>query len=159
RQCCGYVFCPWEAAGGCVLRQKHWALRYREVRLGSTVCVTSTPRAALEPARHVPVAPSGRHAAAGGPLVAGRAFVRRRLGAGGRADMVPRRTAGGPLADVRVVVTDAETQLGLHVIRALGRAGCNITAIAVDTPRVLGFSSRHAHQRCRLSHPEELWTA
>ena len=66
----------------------------------------------------------------------------------------------GPLAGVRVVVTDAETQKGLYVIRALGRAGCTITAVAVDTPRaVLGFSSRHTRQRCRLSGPEELWTA
>jgi predicted ATP-grasp superfamily ATP-dependent carboligase len=57
-------------------------------------------------------------------------------------------------------VTDAETRLGLYVIRALGRAGCTITAVAVDTPRAaLGFSSRHTRQHCRLSGPGELWTA
>jgi NAD(P)-dependent dehydrogenase (short-subunit alcohol dehydrogenase family) len=71
-----------------------------------------------------------------------------------------RRRPAGSLAGVRVVVTDAETQLGLYVIRALGRAGCTITAVGVNTPRgVLGFSSRHTRQRCRISGPEELWTA
>lgn len=51
----------------------------------------------------------------------------------------------------RVIVTDAESRLGLYVIRALGRAGCNVTAVAnqPDGP-VIGFSSRHTASIHRL---------
>lgn len=48
------------------------------------------------------------------------------------------------LQGVRVLVTDAETRLGLYIIRALGRAGCIVTALAhepVGSP-VIGFASK-----------------
>ena len=56
----------------------------------------------------------------------------------------------GPIAP-RVIVTDAESRLGLYVIRALGRAGCRITAIANQAQGpVIGFRSRYAQNTYRL---------
>lgn len=56
-----------------------------------------------------------------------------------------------PLAGVRAIVTDAQTRLGLYVIRALGRAGCRVTAVSgSETESVIGFSSRYVHRRHRL---------
>ena len=48
------------------------------------------------------------------------------------------------LQGVRVLVTDAETRLGLYVIRALGRAGCRVTAISSEPvgSNVIGFASK-----------------
>ena len=61
------------------------------------------------------------------------------------------RDSRKPLAGVRVIVTDAQSRLGLHVIRALGRAGCRVTAVASsDAKAVVGFSSRYATERVRL---------
>ena len=55
------------------------------------------------------------------------------------------------MTGVRVLVTDAETTLGLYVIRALGRAGCKVTALAWhESKNVIGFSSRFAHRKERL---------
>ena len=55
------------------------------------------------------------------------------------------------LGGVRVLVTDAETRLGLYVVRALSRAGCRVTALAANsTGPVISFSSRHAHRKERL---------
>ncbi len=55
------------------------------------------------------------------------------------------------LKGVRVIVTDAETRLGLYVIRALGRAGCRVTALSSKqaSKRVIGFSSRFVSE-CHL---------
>ena len=65
----------------------------------------------------------------------------------------PARSSGKtlPLSGVRAIVTDAETRLGLHVIRSLGRAGCRVTALANQASGpVIGFSSRYAAERIRL---------
>ncbi len=59
--------------------------------------------------------------------------------------------SGGDLSGVRAIVTDAETRLGLYVIRALGRAGCRVTALTRNqTGSVIGFSSRYAAEHHRL---------
>jgi len=56
-----------------------------------------------------------------------------------------------PLSGVRAIVTDAETRLGLYVIRSLGRAGCRVTAVTSKVSgTVIGFSSRYAAERIRL---------
>lgn len=69
----------------------------------------------------------------------------------------PRRKS---LAGKRVLVTDAESRLGLYVIRSLGRAGCRITALSGKTHGpVLGFGSRFTARRYRLpagDYPETL---
>lgn len=55
------------------------------------------------------------------------------------------------LSGVRAIVTDADTRLGLYVIRALGRAGCRVTALSrKQTGRPIGFSSRYAAEGRRL---------
>jgi predicted ATP-grasp superfamily ATP-dependent carboligase len=55
------------------------------------------------------------------------------------------------LSGVRVLVTDADARLGLYVIRALGRAGCRVTALTgSQAGPVLGFSSRFTAERHRL---------
>jgi predicted ATP-grasp superfamily ATP-dependent carboligase len=55
------------------------------------------------------------------------------------------------LTGVRTIVTDADTRLGLYVIRSLGRAGSRITALtAQQTGSVLGFSSRYVTGTHRL---------
>ena len=53
------------------------------------------------------------------------------------------------LNGIRVIVTDAESRLGLYVIRALGRAGCKVTALSSNREGtgVLGFSSRFVSDR------------
>jgi len=56
--------------------------------------------------------------------------------------------AGQELAGVSAIVTDADTRLGLCVIRALGRAGCRVTALG--SARAVGSSSRYAHQHYEL---------
>ena len=58
-------------------------------------------------------------------------------------------TRGLDLRGVRVLVTNAETRLGLWVIRSLGRAGCRVTAVCNKplVKRPLGFASRYASQR------------
>ncbi|MGH7279216.1 MAG: hypothetical protein ACREJG_11080, partial [Candidatus Rokuibacteriota bacterium] len=58
---------------------------------------------------------------------------------------MPRR----PLDGVRALVTDAEGTLGLFAIRALGRAGAQVTAVAQGRrpERVMGFASRFATRR------------
>lgn len=61
------------------------------------------------------------------------------------------RTRRNDLSGVRAIVTDAETRLGLYVIRALGRAGCRVTALSrkrAGTP--IGFVSGYAAERHRL---------
>lgn len=58
---------------------------------------------------------------------------------------------GGELSGVRAIVTNAETRIGLYVIRALGRAGCRVTALSSkQSGTVIGFSSRYAAERHRL---------
>lgn len=62
------------------------------------------------------------------------------------------------LRGVRVVVTDAETRLGLSVVRSLGRAGCLVTAVCNDPEarRPVGFTSRFSARREVLpAGPEE----
>jgi predicted ATP-grasp superfamily ATP-dependent carboligase len=55
------------------------------------------------------------------------------------------------LVGVRAIVTDAQSRLGLYVIRALGRAGCRVTAIAnTGESPVIGFSSRYASESLQL---------
>ena len=55
------------------------------------------------------------------------------------------------LSAVRVIVTDADSRLGLHVIRALGQAGCVVTALAATSRGgVLGFSSRYTSKAIEL---------
>jgi predicted ATP-grasp superfamily ATP-dependent carboligase len=62
-----------------------------------------------------------------------------------------RSVTAGDVRGIRVLVTDAETTLGLYVIRALGRAGCKVTALAGHEGKtVIGFSSRFAHRKERL---------
>jgi predicted ATP-grasp superfamily ATP-dependent carboligase len=53
------------------------------------------------------------------------------------------------LQGVRVIVTDAETRPALYAIRALGMAGCRITAVSSQQQkrRVLGFASRFVSER------------
>ena len=63
----------------------------------------------------------------------------------------------GPLSGVRAIVTDAETRLGLYVIRSLGRAGCRVTALSNRASgTVIGFSSRYAADHIRLP-PGDYW--
>ena len=50
-----------------------------------------------------------------------------------------------------VIVTDAESRLGLYVIRALGRSGCRVTAVAKGGEEpAIGFRSRYASETHRL---------
>ena len=53
------------------------------------------------------------------------------------------------LQGVRVIVTDADTRLGLYIIRALGRVGCRITALSHEPVgrHVIGFASRFVAAR------------
>ena len=65
------------------------------------------------------------------------------------------------LNGVRVIVTDADTRLGLYVIRALGRAGCRVTALSTpcESKKIIGFASRFANERHLLlagGHPQAL---
>lgn len=82
-----------------------------------------------------------------------------RVGAeGGPAPTVAPRARGPG----RAVVTDAAERIGLHVIRALGRAGIEVVATEiVDRTRICpGFRSRYAHE-CHLlpswDRPEPQW--
>lgn len=51
----------------------------------------------------------------------------------------------------RIIVTDAETRLGLYVIRALARGGCDVTAVANQAQGpVIGFASRYPRHTHRL---------
>lgn len=52
--------------------------------------------------------------------------------------------SGFKLQGVRVLVTDADTRLGLYVIRALGRVGCRVSALSYEPVgrHVMGFASR-----------------
>lgn len=57
----------------------------------------------------------------------------------------------------RVIVTDAETRLGLYIIRALARGGCAVTAVANQAQGpVIGFSSRYSTHTYRLG-PGDYW--
>lgn len=77
---------------------------------------------------------------------------------------VAMRTRPGPTRPIagRAVVTDAAERVGLHVIRALGRAGIEVVSTEiVDRTRICpGFSSRYAHE-CHLlpswDRPEAEW--
>jgi predicted ATP-grasp superfamily ATP-dependent carboligase len=72
------------------------------------------------------------------------------------------RVSPEPLAGIRAIVTDAETRLGLHVIRGLGRVGCSITALTqASRGPAVGFSSRYTTSARRLVGPyaEALTTA
>lgn len=61
------------------------------------------------------------------------------------------RKANSTLSGTRAIVTDAETRLGLYVIRSLGKAGCRVTALsAAKGSKPIGFSSRYASECHRL---------
>lgn len=65
--------------------------------------------------------------------------------------LISRPSGDAELTGVRAIVTDADTRLGLYVIRALGRAGCRVTALSrKQAGKPIAFSSRYTAERHRL---------